>query len=172
MNYRYVAYQLGLILLVLAAALGLTTGVELVGFGWDAGERRAVAALGVATLLTGLAGAALWYAGRAKVAATLHRRDARDGLLSSFVRCGKASVEADLVRIADRTDDSARRGANGGTGDDGPADQRCADSPCRRADARACKRAFAGIVPAGAKRRDDDKSCCDMSVRHALASKP
>ena len=76
MNYRYVAYQLGLILLVLAAALGLTTGVELVGFGWDAGERLAVAALGVATLLTGLAGAALWYAGRAKVAATLHRRDA------------------------------------------------------------------------------------------------
>ncbi len=98
------------------------------------------------------------------------RRDARDGLLSPTVKCGKASVEADFVWIADGADDSACRSANGSACDDRAADQRGADGPCRRADACARKRAFAGIVPASAKRRDDDKSCCDVSVRHALAS--
>lgn len=76
MNYRYVAYHLGLLLLVLAAALGLTTALELVVFGWTDGERLAEVALGVSTLLTGLAGAALWYAGRNTAVESLHRRDA------------------------------------------------------------------------------------------------
>ncbi len=76
MNYRYVAYQLGLLLLVLAAAMGLTTGVELVGFGWSEGEGLAAVALGAGTLLSGLVGSAFWWCGRASGVPTVLRRDA------------------------------------------------------------------------------------------------
>ena len=76
MNYRYVAYHLGLLLLVLAAALGLTTVMELLVFGLTRGERLAEVALGVGTLLTALTGGGLWYVGRNTTVETLHRRDA------------------------------------------------------------------------------------------------
>jgi len=76
MNYRYVAYHLGRLLLVLAAALGLTTVGELAGFGFAKDERLAEVALGAGTLLAGLAGLVLWGFGRRAEVETLHRRDA------------------------------------------------------------------------------------------------
>ena len=77
MNYRYVAHQLGLLLLVMAAALGLTTLAEMAGFGWKGGdEMRAGIALGIATALATALGGTLWFAGRMTKADTLNRRDA------------------------------------------------------------------------------------------------
>ena len=76
MNYRHVMYHLGLLLLVLAGALAITTGVELLVYGWTEAEKLAGIALGVATLLTGLVGGGLWFLGRSATVKTLHRRDA------------------------------------------------------------------------------------------------
>ena len=77
MNYRYVTYHLGLLLLVLAAALGLTTALELLVFGWTKGGAAGGSGPGRGHAADGARGrGAVVCLGRNTTVETLHRRDA------------------------------------------------------------------------------------------------
>jgi len=64
MNYRFVARQLGLLMLVMSVALATTMVYELVlvwGGDADRGEAEAARALGIATAVGGILGGTIWF---------------------------------------------------------------------------------------------------------------